>query len=60
MKHFHVVCSAPHGPDFEETVQAEDQKAAKKLAAAHAKAQGMSPTHFTACEVDAPCQPVGV
>jgi len=60
MKSFHVECSAPHGPTFEETVQAEDQKAAKKLVQAHAKAQGMNPTHFTATEVPQPRVPAAV
>ena len=53
MKTFRVECSNPHGPTFEETVQAEDPKAAKKLAAGHAKEKGMNPTHFTATEVPA-------
>jgi len=54
MKYFHVECSAPHGPSFEETVLADDAKAAKKLVAGHAKEKGLSPTHFTATEVPQP------
>lgn len=54
MKHFHVECESPHGPKYEETVQAADPKSAKKLVAARAMAQGFAPTHFTAVEVEAP------
>lgn len=53
-KSFHVECrefQAAKGPIFEETVEAIDAKAAKKLAAAHAKEKGLHPTAFIAVEV---------
>lgn len=51
MKTFHVECRTMGKPTFEETVEATDAKAAKKIAAAHAVENGFSPTAFTAVEV---------
>ena len=51
MKTYHVECQAPHEPCYGETVEATDEKAAKKLVAARAKANGFHPTSFKAVEV---------
>lgn len=51
MKTFQVECQERKGPCYAETVEAPDEKTAKKVVAARAKASGFNPTRFTAIEI---------
>ncbi len=53
MTTFHVACEERRGPCFSETVEAPDEKTAKRLVAAHAAASGFCPTIFKAKVVPA-------
>ena len=54
MKTYHVECQSPHESCYVETVEASDEKSAKKLVAASAKANGFHPNSFKATEIKNP------